>query len=340
MKAIVAVDVNRLEMREREIPSPGPEQILLKVAATGLCQTDLDVLQGHRHEPDWQPPRVLGHEISGTVCQMGAGVTGLASGQRVVINPVVSCGECFYCKKGVLGCEHGRLIGGSTDGGLQEYVCVPAKNAVPIPEGVPFEMAAFLEPFACVLTAFRKAVPSPGDTVVISGPGIGGLCFVQLCKSRGARVILTGTKDERLALGRKLGADITVNILREDALDLVLRETGGRGADIAFEASGSAKAFPAIQDMTRTAGTIVVYGVSSQPLERFDLLKLVLKDHAVLSGAGPWQTFPQAVELVARGKVILDPFLTHTFAPEQAEEAFALLKARVPGLIKAVIRWP
>lgn len=339
MKAIVAAAVDRLEMRQREMPVAGDDEVILKVAATGLCQTDLDVLEGRRKETDWQPPRVLGHEICGVVYAVGGGVTNVRAGQRVVVDPVMACGQCFYCKKGVLGCQSGRLIGGSIDGGLQEYVRIPAKNAVPIPDSIPSELAAFLEPFACVLTAFGKASPGPGDTVVVNGPGIGGLCFVQLCKSRGARVILVGTKDERLQLGKKLGADATVNINRENPLDAVLAETGGRGADVFFEASGNGKVLDGAMNMTRIAGTIVAYGVPTQPVEAFDLQKLVLKDLALLSGAGPWRTFPEAVSLVAAGKVALDDFLTHTFRPEQAEEAFALLKERRPGLIKAVIRW-
>jgi L-gulonate 5-dehydrogenase len=339
MKAIVATEPNKLELQERDIPVAGDGQVVIKVAAVGICQTDLDVLGGKRQEKEWQPPRVLGHEICGVIFQTGDNVTSVKKGQRVVVDPVISCGECYYCKKGVLGCIDGRLIGGSTDGGLQEYVCVPAKNAVPLPDSIPTEQAAFLEPFACVLTAFRKVKVLPGDTVVVNGPGIGGLCFTQLSKNCGARVVLIGTRDQRLQLGKKLGADVTINIKNENAIERVLKETDGRGADIYFEASGNSGVIDAAMDMTRIAGNIVAYGVPFNKIEGFDLQKLILKDQAIMSGAGPWRTFGDAVKLVEEGKVVLKDFLTHTFRAEETEAAFDMIKKRQPGFIKAVVKW-
>lgn len=339
MKAIVATAVNKLEMLERPMPTAGEGMIVLQVKATGICQTDLDILKGLREEPEWQPPRVLGHEISGVVHEIGPGVIGLAVGQVVVVDPVWACGHCFYCDRGTLGCENGRLIGGSTDGGMQEYVAIPARNAIPMPKGMPFELAAIIEPFACVLTAFGKAIPEKGDTVVVSGPGIGGLCFTQLAKSRGARVILAGTKDDRLALGKKLGADITVNVRRESLLDAVLGETEGRGAAIYYEASGNGKTYNDALRMTRISGTVVGYGNTLHPIEGFDMQTLLMRDLAVVSGAGPWQTFQEAAELLAAGTVKLDDFLTHTFSPEQAAEAYAMVEERPEGMIKAAIVW-
>ncbi|HHY83328.1 MAG TPA: alcohol dehydrogenase catalytic domain-containing protein [Clostridiales bacterium] len=338
MKAYVAVSPNKIAFQERNMPVAGEGQVVIKVAAVGVCQTDLDVLEGKRTEKDWQPPRVLGHEISGVVYQTGKGVENVKAGQHVVVNPVISCGDCFYCKKGTLGCVNGRLIGGSTDGGMQEYLCIPAKNAVPVPDSIPFEVAAIIEPFACVLTAFRKVTIMPGDTVVVAGPGIGGLCFTQLSKSCGAKVILLGTRDERLNLGKKLGADVTVNINKEKALDVVLSETNGFGADVFFEASGNGSVIDDAMNMTRGSGSIVAYGIPFG-LIGFDLQKLILKDQAIISGAGPWQTFEEAVKLIDEGKVVLSDFVTHIRSMNEIEDVISMVKTRQSNLIKAVVKW-
>jgi threonine dehydrogenase-like Zn-dependent dehydrogenase len=338
MKALAAVSPNKITFQEREMPAAGEGQIVIKVEAVGVCQTDLDVLEGKRREKDWQPPRVLGHEISGVVYETGKGVKNVKTGQSIVVNPVISCGECFYCKKGILGCVNGRLIGGSTDGGMQEYLCIPAENAVPVPDSISKEAAAIIEPFACVLTAFRKVTISPGDTVVIAGPGIGGLCFTQLSKNCGAKVILIGTRDERLELGKKLGADVTVNIRKENALDIVLNETNGFGADVFVEASGNGSVIDKAMDMTRGSGSIVAYGIPFGLID-FDLQKLILKDQALISGAGPWQTFDEAVKLLEEGKVVLNDFVTHVHKMDEIEEVIKMVKERQPKLMKAVLKW-
>jgi 2-desacetyl-2-hydroxyethyl bacteriochlorophyllide A dehydrogenase len=339
LKAIVLVSPGVFKQEEREKPKPGQNQVLIKVFAVGVCQTDIDIYVGKRNDPGWQPPRVIGHEISGTVYETGPGVTGLKTGQPVVIDPVVTCGCCWFCQHGLL-CPNGGLIGGSIDGGLQEFIVVPAENVVPVPETLSLEEAAIIEPLACVLTAYKKVNILHGDTVAVVGPGIGGLCFTQLAKNSGAqKVILIGAKENRLALGKKLGADKIVNIKNQDPVQTVMSETNDIGADVVFEVTGNQESIRNTLSMVRPSGSIVAYGIPLELVNNFDLQKLILKDLTLHSGVGPWQTFVDSVRLVETGKVKMKEMLTHRFGVDDIDRVINMVRNRKDDIIKAIVKW-
>ena len=338
MKALVIEAPNIFRLKEVEIPRCSDNEVLIKVAAVGICQSDIDLYKGEH--PNWALPRIPGHEISGVIAQLGSEVRNILLGQRVVVDPVITCGRCIFCKNNELGCIEGGLIGGTTDGGLQEYISVDSKNVIPIPDYLPLEEAAVLEPLACAFTAFNHIKVRPEHTVAVLGPGMGGLCLVQIAKAQGAgKVILTGTRDERLKLGEKLGADITVNVNERNAIQAIRDETGGHGADIVFEAAGNPTSIIQSLDIVKTGGKIVLYGAPITLIDGFDIRKVNVKNLTLISGVGPWNAFESAIVLAAKKKVLLNEMITHKFRAIDAEQAYRMVGDRKNGIFKAILTW-
>jgi L-iditol 2-dehydrogenase len=339
IKAFLIDRYEHLIQIEKEKPSPGKKEVLIKVNTVGVCQTDMELFSGKMQSPGWQPPRIPGHEFSGVIAEIGNDVTGISVGDRVAVDPVVTCGECVYCRRGELGCLCGSLIGGSCDGALQEYVAVPAKNIIKIPDEMVFEEAALLEPVSCCYTAFYNIDVRPEHTVAILGPGMGGIILAQMCKTAGARVILTGTRPERLELGIRFGADIAVNIREQDPLEVIMKETGGFGADIVFECSASPDGVRSTVNITRMGGTIVLYSSPILPVDGFNFSRINTQNLKLVSGIGPWKASEGALSLIRQGKVRPSEMITHRFPAEKAVEVYDMVYHRKGGIFKAVLQW-
>jgi L-iditol 2-dehydrogenase len=320
------------DMRIERLPVPTPtgRDILLRVAACGICATDLHLLDGSI--PLYKPPRVLGHEYSGTVVAVGPDVTTLEVGDAVAIDPNIPCGACFFCHEAQPYMCPNRT---STIGGFAEYHLVPEQTAHRLPAGVPVEYGALAEPLSCCLHAFDRAAPRQGERIAIVGAGTIGLLLTQLARRSGAALVAVSEPDpERRALAERLGATLTIDPLAEDPRERLLAATGGIGVDHAFEAVGSARTVTTAISLPRRGGTVILVGVSPGDAEitlrPYDLFERELTIRASFIRA---QEFRRAVELLA--VLDVEPMLGRRFPLPEIHAAFENAASR--GGIKTLV---
>src|SRR5579859_1460525 len=243
MKALVLKEYNCFSYEEVPAPVPGPDEVLAAVKACGICGSDVHGMDGSTGRR--RPPIIMGHEASGVIASVGSGVKQWVTGDRVTFDSTIYCGECHFCRLGNINlCENRRVLGVSCedyrqDGAFAEYVVVPQRILYRVPEGLSFEHAAMVEPFAIALHAVRRSGVELNETVVVVGAGTIGLALVQALSQTGCgRLVVTDVVAERLALATKLGATHVINSATEPAEKKVMELTGGRGADACFEAVG------------------------------------------------------------------------------------------------------
>jgi len=332
------VEVGKVEVSD---DGDGPPQltsegdVLIRVTVAGVCATDLHLIRGRLGLV--RPPAVLGHEIAGVVVRSASAACRFVPGDRVKCDSVIGCGRCCWCRRGATQfCPEGVELGISRPGGWAEYVVAPERNLYALPDGILDEVAAIMD--VEVLGAMRKLAIQPGESVAIFGLGPAGLIAVQLARSWGAgRVILCGTRRDRLDLGRRLGAHFTIDITRESPLEAIRELTAGAGADAAFEAAGTPRAVLDLLASVRPQGRVVLYGLHGQPIPQFPVDQAVLKDltiHAALPDRTGWQ---ELMELVATGGLDLASLITYRFPLEQVGEAITLLEHRDGGAVKVVL---
>jgi L-iditol 2-dehydrogenase len=313
-------------------PSPGPEEILIAVARVGICGSDLHAYHG-RH-PFIQLPVVPGHEFAGTVVEAGSDVRDFAPGQRVTVEPSLSCGVCYNCTHGRYNiCEQLQVIGCQTSGAMGEYLAVPAAKALPLPDDVTWDQAAMVEPLAVAVHAVGVARLKRGDNVLILGSGTIGLMALQVARASGAeRVMTTDLVPNRLDLALQLGADHAVDPRATD-LALALEEAfGPQRADVILECVGvPATARDAVR-VARKGTRIVLAGV----FEGEVALELGLVQDRELELVGTLMyvrdDFYTALELIQSGAAQVEPLITHRFPLSEAAEAFAVADDRLEAL--------
>jgi L-iditol 2-dehydrogenase len=262
-----------LRLERRPVPALGARDVLVEVALCGVCGTDVHIVEGEY--PLVKPPRVLGHEFSGTVRSAGSDVTTVQSGDRVAVDPSLSCGGCFYCRQGLpLMCEH-RV---SHHGGLGEFVVLPEQTVYPLPTSVSLEVASLAEPLSCCLHTLNLSGIRPGDSVAVVGAGTIGLMLLQLARRAGAtRVLVSEPSSAKRDVAQRLGADVVVDPVHEDLHAAARDMCGGRGVDVALEAVGARQTVIDAIALPRRGGTVVLMGVASPatevPLRPFDMFE-------------------------------------------------------------------
>lgn len=362
MRAAIWEGVGRpLKVEEVPVPSPRAGEVLVRVRACGVCHTDLHVMKG---EVAFPAPAVLGHEISGEVAALGAGVGGLEVGQPVVSSFIMPCGECYYCVRGREDlCEkffaynrlRGVLYDGETRlqrgdgsplfmysmGGLAEYAVVPATDVFPLPPGIGWEEAAIL---GCALFTAYGAVQNGaglkgGEAVAVVAVGGVGLSIVQLARAFGAYpVVAVDIRPEKLEKALHLGATHAVDA-RANPREEVRALTGGRGVDVAFEALGHPETFQLALDLLKDGGRAVMVGIAPGGVNAsLEITRLVRRGLQVRGsyGARPRSDLPDLLRLVAGGVVRPGEVVTQRFPLERAEEAYQAL-ARGEILGRAVV---
>jgi S-(hydroxymethyl)glutathione dehydrogenase/alcohol dehydrogenase len=359
MKAVVLEKVGE-PMRVEEIPRPEPlaEETLIRVAACGICHSDLHVAKGELKFP---LPCVPGHEISGTVEALGPGVLGLKPGDRVVASFIMPCGRCASCArgrddlcepffamnrlKGVLydGTSRLRRADGSflamySMGGLAEFAVVPATDVFPIPSPLPFQESCILG--CAIMTAYgavkNQAAIRPGETVAVVGAGGVGSNVIQLARLFGAsEVIAVDVRDDKLEAARKLGAARGVNGAKGDAVEQVNALTGGRGVDVAIEALGRPETVGSAFQMTRDGGRTVVIGLAAgAATASIEITRLVRRGIRLMGSYGcrVRTDMPELVDLAARGLIDLASPISRRYRLDQSDEAYrALAKGEIVG---------
>jgi 2-desacetyl-2-hydroxyethyl bacteriochlorophyllide A dehydrogenase len=305
MKAIRFVDVNKpLELQEIPVPDIGERDILVKVKAAGICHSDVHYRAGI--SPVRPVPLTLGHEVAGIVEKAGSQVTNVKIGERVCLHYNLTCGDCHYCSTGnEQFCEKVLMLGHYTNGGYAEYIAVPARNAVHLPDEIPFEQGATLMcASATALHALKKSRLKAGETVAIFGVGGLGQSAVQLSKAFGAlEVYAVDIHDEKLDLARQYGA-IPVNGSRVDAVEEIKKLTKGKGVNVALEMIGLAKTMKQALLSLGVMGRVVIVGLSKQPLEINTYNEVLGNENEIIgSNDHHLQELPLLVEM-ARKKVL------------------------------------
>lgn len=342
MKAIVIEGPGLVRLAEMALPSPGPGEVLIRSRAVGICGSDVELYQGTRPEGFYRYPLVPGHEWSGEVAAVGEQVRGLSVGDRVVAEGIVSCGTCRNCRMGLTNlCETGYdEIGFTRPGGLAEYVVVPARQVHTLPRDASFQEATLLEPTAVVAQAFLRSSPQAGETVVVIGDGTIGLLAVQILHLFSpAALVLVGSHDERLGIGRRLGATHTINSKRDDAGQFLHGLTQGRGADLVFEGGSRAAGVELSMRLARRGGTVILEGIAGAGAHlSLESDTFVLKHLAVqgIFGASS-AAWAYAVQLFSAGLLQLAPLITHRFALPDYEAALNTVMARREGALKVLL---
>jgi threonine dehydrogenase-like Zn-dependent dehydrogenase len=347
MKAALFYGGTDIRVREVPTPAPGPGQALVRVLAAGICGSDL---HGYRdREGVSDQPRLKGHELAGEIAALGPGVEGLELGQRVGVEPghLVSCGHCRWCRRGdtqlcpELGLFDGQRVHST---GFAEYSLEAARNCYPLPEGVSLEQAAILDVYAVAVHAVHRVPVRPTDTVAVLGTGAIGLATAQVARVAGAgRVIVVGRRDAPLEVARRLGCDGTVNASREDAAEAVRAQSGGRGADVAYEAVGG-RASTLVQaiEVAARGGRVGVIGAFADPqtVDARLCMRQELSLHWVWS-YGLWDGVPEyrvALDLLSSGRIDAAPLITHRFPLTRIGEGFAAADdKRASGAIKVLV---
>ena len=334
MKAVmkVAPGVGHVEVREIPEPVAGPGQVLLQVAAAGICGTDLHI---YHDEFKTKPPVVLGHEVAGTVIARGPDVADIDLGARVTTETYFStCGHCRYCRAGQTNlCLARKSIGSAVNGGFTSQLVVPRANIHRLPDTVSFRAGALTEPLACVVHGvLNMRTVVAGDLVVIAGPGAIGLLALQVAKVAGAVVIVLGTDADttRLDLATRLGADHVVNVQQQDPWPLVARcSPEGLGADVVIECSGAGPAAQQLLTLVRRRGRYVQIGLFGKPVA-WDLDQICYKELVVTgSNASVPSSWLRALQLMAQGAVDTESLITHEFPITEWAAAFAHFDSKV-----------
>ena len=322
-----------------DVPTPEPRagEVLVRVAACGVCHTDLHYVD-HGTPTFKAPPLILGHEIAGTIAALGDGVTALAEGDRVLLPAVLTCGRCAMCRAGRENiCEQSVMLGNNVDGGYAEYIRVGARDVFALPPEVPLIEGAVIAdaittPFHALV---RRARVTPGDWVVVFGCGGIGLNLVQLGAALGARVIAVDVAAPKLELATRFGAEAVIDAARAERVDREVRRLTGAGADIALEAIGKAATQEQAFACLRTGGRLVLVGYSPEVLP-LNAGRVMYREIEILGSLGCRPVdYPRVIELVRQGRIRLREMVTHRFPLDRINEAFDLL--REGGVIRAVV---
>jgi 2-desacetyl-2-hydroxyethyl bacteriochlorophyllide A dehydrogenase len=340
MKAIVIESPNEIGLRDVEKPSFGRHDVLIKSAKAGLCRTDLELLKGEVPDQWVRYPLIPGHEWSGTVTEVGADVTELAVGDRVVSEGMIPCNRCRRCKEGATNlCENYDQLGFTRGGGCGEYVVAPRHVVQRLPKEVSFESAVLVEPAACVLHVISRVQPLPGEAMGVVGIGTLGSIAVQILRLFGPRALIAyGIRAEELDLARKMGATHTVNVTEQDAEEATHKILGS-GIDVVVETAGSPEAVKTALGSVRNGGRVGLLGIAGEtarleiPSDHF-----VAKDATVV-GAFSYTTsiWSKVLSLVNNGLVNFDPIVTHRFATQDFSKAYELMDNRGTEVVAKIV---
>jgi L-iditol 2-dehydrogenase len=342
MNAVVLHDADDMRVEERSMPQLGPGEVLLKVNVASICGTDVKVL--HR-TLQGQPAGefIMGHEYAGTVAALGPGVNEFQIGERVAVEVHKGCDRCENCIKGwYTSClNYGDLAKGhrakglTCDGGFAEYAVNHINTLYRLPDNLTFEQACMVTTAASPLWAIDlMGGYLAGETVLVLGPGPIGLIAVQLCKALGAeRVILSGTRDSRLEIGKQHGADFTINVRKENLAERVREITHGKGAD---SPGGPTSMQEALENVKR-GGRIGVVAWYTGPVQ-MDMNLAVRSNVRIYAARGEGgMNCGRSLALMSAGKIAADPIITHHFTLDQIHEAFRTYVERIDNALKVII---
>jgi L-iditol 2-dehydrogenase len=340
MKALLLSKYRRLELTDLPIPEPGPDEVLIRVAACGICGSDVHGYDGSSGRRI--PPIVMGHEAAGTIAAVGASVSGLAEGDRVTVDSTIYCGECPPCSRGEVNlCDHREVLGVSCGdyrrpGAFADFVVVPARIVYKLPKTLAFEEAALLEAVSVALHAVSFVPIVPGSSALVVGAGTIGLLLQQSLRAAGcSRVFVTDVDPTRLQLSRDLGATATLLSGGGFTSEISLL-TDGIGVDVAVEAVGKTETVNLAINSVRKGGSIILVGNIS-PEVTIPLQKVVTRQIRLQGSCASAGEYPNAIQLLSRGTIRVKPLITAIAPLDQGPLWFERLYAREPNLMKVVL---
>ena len=341
MKSLLLEEYGKLAVADVPQPEPGEHEVLVRVAACGICGSDVHGYDGSSGRRI--PPIVMGHEAAGVIVGLGAGVTEYRIGERVTFDSTVYCGECAYCRRGEVNlCDRRQVIGVSCGeyrrhGAFAEYIAVPARILYRLPTKMSFPEAAMLEAASVALHAVKVSAVRKGETTLVVGAGMIGLLTMQALRAAGAGKVMIADIDEtRLTLGELLGADEALRGTGGQIADAVLKRTGGVGADAVFDAVGRAKTVLESIDSVRKGGTVTLIG-NIAPEVTIPLQKVVSRQIRLQGTAASAGEYSQAIELISTGRIQVRPLITAVAPLEEGPRWFERLHAQEPNLMKVVL---
>jgi L-iditol 2-dehydrogenase len=335
MKAMVLRAPSNLALTEVACPGAPPGQVLVRITNSGLCGTDLKIYKGAIPA---KYPLIMGHEMIGEVVD-GSPPAGVKRGDRVIIDPVLSCGTCFHCRIGQTNlCPAGGLIGRETNGGFAGYAAVPAGLVFKLPDSIDSRTAPLIQVATTCLHAQRMTSSFEGQSVAVIGLGVSGQLHVQIAKARGAATVIGISRSAfKNDLAKQLGADLTMEA-GPGVVQKVRDATDGRGPDVVIECTG---VMPVLADsirMVRFGGRIILFGIMSVNEGALPFYDLYFKELTLLNNrAATSDEFPLMIDLVARGAVRLEPLVTHYMGLSELETALELINDGADRRLKIIL---
>jgi L-iditol 2-dehydrogenase len=340
MRALLLSEYRRFELVDLAEPEPAPGEILIQVAACGICGSDVHGYDGSSGRRI--PPIVMGHEAAGTIAALGTGVTGFSVGDRVTFDSTVYCGECASCRRGEINlCDRRQVLGVSCPdyrraGAFAEFIVVPARIVYRLPDNFAFAEAATLEAVAVALHAVSLVSVPPDSTALVVGAGTIGVLVQQALRAAGCgRVFVTDVDDARLQRSRELGATAAI-AAGEDFNDQLLGLTNGTGVDIAIEAVGNNEGVNTAIAGVRKGGSVVLVGNISREVT-LPLQKVVTRQIRLQGSCASAGEYARAIELLSTGAIRVKPLITAVAPLEQGPLWFERLYRREPNLMKVVL---
>ncbi len=342
MKALILQKYNTFEYIDIEKPIIKREdEVLIRVKACGICGSDVHGMDGSTGRRI--PPIVMGHEASGIIAEVGKNVTQWAKGDKVTFDSTIYCGECHFCRHGQINlCDNRRVAGVSCDeyrqhGAFAEYVVVPQHIVYRLPEGITFEQAAMVEALSIAFHAVKRTPVSLNDTAVVVGAGMIGLLVIQSLRLAGCGSIIAVDIDEgKLALAKKLGADLGFDSRRVNVEEEVLRLTHKRGADCAFEVVGISPAVNTGIDVIKKGGSLTLVGNLSAKID-FPLQAVVTREITLYGSCGSNGEYPACMDMIACKKIDVDSLISAVVPLSEGASWFKRLYDKEPGLMKVIL---
>ena len=319
-------------LRDVDVREPNANEVLIEVHSAGICGSDLHIHHDHINLP-MRPPVVIGHEFSGTIIATGSGVSRVKVGDRVTVEPTFSiCDRCDYCRSGFYNlCNQREIIGYWHNGAFAKYCTAPEHGLHKLPENVDLTAGSLTEPVACcVHGVIEQTQVSAGDLVVITGPGTIGLLSLQIAKAEGGIVAVCGTSVDatRLKRAAELGAALTIDVEKEDAVEIIKAHTNGYGADVVLECSGAEPAASLGIALARRRGKYTQMGLFGNPI-KVDFEQIAFKELQVTGFISQKKTaWERALKLMAHGMVSTKALITHEMPISEWQEAFDLFEKR------------
>lgn len=336
--------LDKMIIKEIEKPSAGPGKVVVSIEYVGICGSDMHYFHSGRvgaYEVDLSQDYMLGHECGGVVVEVGEGVTGLAVGDKVALEPGITCGQCEFCKTGNYNLcpDVVFLATPPVQGCNMEFIEYPQEYCFKLPENMTTLEGAMIEPLSVGMHAANQGEVGVGDTVVILGSGAIGLTTLLSCRAHGCgTVIVCDLVDARLAKAKELGATYVVNGAKADVIEEVKRLTGGRMADKVFETAGSAITIQQTPFLARRGGMVTLVGISTKPEIPYSFAQIMDKELTIKSVFRYRNIYPKAIAAVASGAINVKGIVTHEFDFDHIQEGYEEAINNKTDLVKAVIR--